>query len=292
MAAGPQGLAAALGRGSAAADVIAVLLWQPLPLASGEARFTLLDVGQGLAAVVETRNHVLVFDTGPRFRSGFNTGTAVVLPYLRRQGRGRVDTLIISHGDNDHIGGAEAVVAALPVERVITSVPHKMGWVAHDICRSGEQWQWDGVAFELLHPERLVGRGRGNNDSCVLRVSAGGESLLLTGDIEVEAERELLAEYGARLQSDILIAPHHGSKTSSSEPFIKAVAPRWLLLPLGYRNRYGFPHPVVSERYQRQGARMLSSRDSGAISFLLGRGELRPGEYRKAARRYWHDAQL
>ncbi len=268
--------------------LLPLLLWHPEPLTQGTARFTLLDVGQGLAAVVETTNHLLIFDTGPRFRSGFNTGSAVLVPYLRQRGYESIDTLIISHGDNDHIGGAHAVTEAMGVGRILTSVPHKMGWVAHELCHRGEQWQWDGVKFELLHPERLVAQGRGNNDSCVLRVSAAGESLLLTGDIEQEAERELLAHYGEGLRSDILVVPHHGSKTSSSESFVAAVAPRWALLPLGYRNRYGFPHSRITERYRRHGVEMLSSSESGAISFTLGRLEEGPGEYRKSGRRYWH----
>jgi competence protein ComEC len=203
-----------------------------------------------------------------------------------------VDTLVISHGDNDHIGGARAVAAALRPGRVLTSVPEKMAWIEHQPCRRGEQWRWDGVLFEMLHPSPPAGQGRGNNDSCVLRVSAGGESLLLTGDIEQAAEGELVARYGQQLHADILVAPHHGSKTSSSESFIETVAPRWVLFPLGYRNRYGFPHPVVSERYRQLGVRMLSSSDAGAISFLLGRGDLSPAEYRKAARRYWHAVDL
>jgi competence protein ComEC len=272
--------------------LLPLLLWQPPPLAHGEARFTLLDVGQGLAAVVQTRNRVVVFDTGPHFPSGFNTGSAVVVPFLRQQGISVVDTLIISHGDNDHIGGARALAQALPPRRVLTSVPEKMGWIAHEPCLRGERWQWDGVEFELLHPVRVVAKGRGNNDSCVLRVSAGGESLLLTGDIELAAERELVAYHGGRLQADILVAPHHGSKSSSSEPFIVAVAPRWVLFPLGYRNRYGFPHPSVSERYRQRGITMLTSSESGAIRFLLGRAETSADAYRQSARRYWHAADL
>jgi competence protein ComEC len=279
-------------RGAGLVPLLPLLLWQPPPLAVGEARFTLLDVGQGLAAVVQTRSRVVVFDTGARFPSGFNNGSAVVVPFLRHHGLKVVDTLIISHGDNDHIGGARALADALQVGRVLTSVPEQVGWRDHELCQRGEQWQWDGVVFEMLHPAPLMAQGRGNNDSCVLRVSAGGESLLLTGDIEQPAEHELLARYGGKLQADILVAPHHGSKTSSSEPFIKTVAPHWVLFPIGYRNRYGFPHPRVSERYRRLGVRMLSSSESGAISVVLGRGELSPGEYRKAARRYWHAADL
>jgi competence protein ComEC len=279
-------------RWAAVVPLLPLLLWQPPPLAAGEARFTLLDVGQGLAAVVETRNRVLVFDTGPHFPSGFDTGSAVVVPYLRRLGLKAIDILIISHGDNDHIGGARAVASALPPGRVLTSVPGKMGWIEHQPCRRGEQWRWDGVRFEMLHPAPLVDKGRGNNDSCVLRVSAGGESLLLTGDIEQAAEGELVARYGEQLHADILVAPHHGSKTSSSKLFIAKVAPRWVLFPLGYRNRYHFPHPAVSERYRQLGVMMLNNSESGAISFLLGRGALSPAEYRKAARRYWHAADL
>jgi competence protein ComEC len=272
--------------------LLPLLLWQPAPLSLGTARFTLLDVGQGLSAVVETRTHVLVFDTGPRFPSGFNTGRAVVVPFLQQHGRDHIDSLIISHGDNDHLGGARAVADSLPVKRVLTSVPKKMGWIVHETCRSGQQWQWDGVRFEMLHPPRLLEQGRGNNDSCVLKVSAGGQTLLLTGDIELEAERELVARYGERLWADILVTPHHGSKTSSSEAFLKAVAPSWGLLPLGYRNRYGFPHEVVSKRYRENGIRMLSSRDSGAITFTLGQPGSKPSEYRKTARRYWHSAEM
>lgn len=271
--------------------ILPLLSWQPVELQPGEARFTLLDVGQGLAAVVETKGHVLVFDTGPRFRSGFNTGRAVVVPFLRQRGHKRLDLLIVSHGDNDHIGGARAVVETMTVERVVTSVPQKMGWVDHALCRRGSKWIWDDVEFELLHPERMVAEGRGNNDSCVLRVVAGGESLLLTGDIEQEAESELIAAE-AHLRSDILVAPHHGSKTSSSAQFVEVVAPRWVLLPLGHRNRYGFPHPEVQQRYQGHGATMLSTAHSGAITFLMGQGELSADSYRVRARRYWHATEM
>jgi len=179
-------------------------------------------------------------------------------------------------------------VEGVAVGRVLTSVPHKMGWVPHELCRRGEQWKWDGVVFELLHPQGMVGEGRGNNDSCVLRVSTGRQSLLLTGDIEEPAERELIAAYGEALHADILVAPHHGSKSSSSDSFVAAVAPRWVLFPLGYRNRYGFPHQGVVARYEVRGVPMLSSSGSGAITFQMGAGELEPLEYRKQARRYWH----
>lgn len=268
--------------------VIPVLLWQPTPIPSGQARFTLLDVGQGLAAVVETQNHRLVFDTGPRFPSGFNTGDAVVAPFLNHHGHGAVDMLVVSHGDNDHIGGAQALVEEVAVAKVLTSVPQKMSWTPHQRCQRGDDWQWDGVNFAILHPAKPGQTQRGNNDSCVLRVEAGGDAVLLTGDIEWAAEMELVAGSGAALQSDVLIAPHHGSKTSSSRAFIDAVSPRWVLFPLGYRNRYRFPHEVVTARYQQREIERLSTSESGAITFMLGQGELKPSEYRREARRYWH----
>ncbi|MDH5784907.1 MAG: DNA internalization-related competence protein ComEC/Rec2, partial [Chromatiales bacterium] len=271
--------------------LLPLLLWQPPLLKDGVARFTLLDVGQGLAAVVETRHHLLVFDTGPRFESGFDTGEAVVLPYLRYRGYGAIDTLIISHGDNDHIGGARGLSEGVSVKRVLTSVPEKMGWTSHEVCHRDDSWVWDGVEFRILHPRRLLGGGRGNNDSCVLQVVAGEERLLLTGDIEVETERELVAFYGNDLGSDILVVPHHGSKTSSSEQFINVVKPRVVLLPLGYRNRYGFPHKQVVDRYTGLNSVILSSSDSGAMIMYLGEGQEEIVEYRSAARRYWHSSK-
>jgi competence protein ComEC len=247
----------------------------------------LLDVGQGLSVAVRTAQHVLLFDTGPRFRSGFNTGDAVVLPFLQDQGISRLDTLIISHGDSDHIGGARAVLGQQAAGRVLTSVSHKLDWTAHEPCHAGQAWEWDGVAFALLHPGRTTGRLRGNNDSCVLKVTAGGKSLLLPGDIEVEAERQLLAG-GAPLRAQVMVAPHHGSKTSSSEAFLDAVRPEWVFYSVGYRNRYGFPRPEVAERYRRRSVQAVESFRSGAIRFTLGEGPILPAAYRQQSQRYWH----
>jgi len=274
-------------RGAGAALLLPLLLLRPAMPAPGTAEVTLLDVGQGLSAVVLTRHHALVFDTGPQYRSGFNTGDAVLLPFLREQGVRRLDRLIVSHGDNDHIGGARALLQGIDAERVLTSVPQKMAWVAHQRCHAGQRWQWDGVVFTILHPPARTGKGRGNNDSCVLRVTAGGQSMLLTGDIEVEAERELLAG-PAMLRAEVLVAPHHGSKTSSSEAFIAAVQPQWVLYPVGYRNRYGFPRPEVVQRYRRLAVHSLESFRSGAITVTLGHGPIAPRTYRQQAQRYWH----
>lgn len=257
------------------------------PPSEGTAEFTLLDVGQGLAAVVQTHRHTLVFDTGPHFPSGFNTGDAVLLPFLREQGINRVDTLIVSHGDIDHIGGARSLSEGIPVLRILTSVPQKIDWAGREACRRGESWRWDGVDFSLLHPPFPSRDSRGNDDSCVLMVTAGRESVLLPGDIEAGAEHNLLGS-SAALQAQVLVAPHHGSKTSSTEAFIKAVQPQWVLYPVGYRNRYGFPRPDVSARYRQAGVIELESFQSGALSMTLGGGGLEPRAWRHSARRYWH----
>ena len=268
--------------------LLPLIVGVPSGIPTGEARFTLLDVGQGLAGVVETRHHTLVFDTGPRFSSRFDTGAAVVVPYLHQRGRRQIDRLIISHGDTDHIGGAESVLAALPVAKISSSVPEKLAPHTVEPCRRGQQWEWDGVAFAILHPSEGFSP-RHNNASCVLKITTGKHSLLLTGDIEKAAERHLLQVGTPELRADILVAPHHGSNTSSSMPFIRAVAPEYVLFPVGYRNRFRFPRDVVVQRYREQGVSMLTTATAGAITFDLGQGQLRPDRFRLKARRYWHD---
>ncbi len=263
----------------------------PMP-PPGEAEFTLLDVGQGLAAVVRTHRHVLVFDTGPRFPSGFNTGETVVAPFLRQQGVTGLDLLMVSHGDNDHIGGATALADEWPPGRVLSSVPQRLAELGAESCLGGMRWEWDGVGFELLHPRADYAGGgrRGNNRSCVLRVVTAGGSVLIPGDIEQPAETHLLANQPDRLAADILVVPHHGSRTSSSEAFIDAVAPQFALFPVGYRNRYGFPKADIAERYRQRDIRLLDSARHGAIRFRLGgEGGIRLLDtWRQSARRYWH----
>jgi competence protein ComEC len=260
----------------------------PAGMPAGTARFTLLDVGQGLAAVIETRNHTLVFDTGPRFSSRFDTGEAVVVPYLRQRGWRQVDHLVISHGDRDHIGGAESLLALMPVAAISSSVPAKLAAWPVTPCRRGEAWEWDGVRFMLLHPP-AGSAARRNDASCVLKVTAGEHSVLLTGDIEKAAERTLLQQDQAMLRANILVAPHHGSNTSSTTPFIRAVNPEFVLFPVGYHNRFGFPREPVVRRYRQADVIMLDTARAGAISFSLGQGPLRASRYRHTALRYWHD---
>ena len=266
----------------------------PVRIANGEADFTLLDVGQGLSAVVQTRHHALVFDAGPRFSTGFNTGDAVVAPYLREKGISHVDTLVVSHGDTDHIGGVTDLVAQIPVERIMSSVPGKLRPLSVEKCRAGEHWQWDGVHFEVLNPDwrTVIRKGRkANNRSCVLRVQAGRDSVLLTGDIERGAEDYLIDNWRGKLGSSVLVVPHHGSKTSSTPAFIHAVSPRIALFPVGYRNRYGFPKAAVMKRYEVRGVRLFDSASHGAIELRLGAADkslLTVNTWRQIARRYWN----
>ena len=208
--------------------------------ASGEFWLTLLDVGQGLAVVVETHQHALVYDTGARFSPYFNTGEAVIVPFLRSRDITELDLLVVSHSDNDHVGGADALLDHLPVRRVMSP---GQGVMLHDgvmKCERGRRWVWDEVSFEVLHPPPDWA-GSENNRSCVLRIHNSGGSILLTADIESQAERYLADNSGDTLHSDILLIPHHGSQTSSTQAFIDAVDPQVGLVSTGYRNRFGFP---------------------------------------------------
>jgi len=270
--------------------LLPLLFVSPAVIPQGQARFTLLDVGQGLAAVVQTQNHVLVFDTGPRFSSGFNTGEAVVAPYLHAQGRRHIDTLVVSHGDNDHMGGVAGLRAIIPVRQVLSSVPQRIDGAR--LCQAGHSWQWDGVTFAMLNPGEYVHEGgrKSNNRSCVLRVQAGEHSVLLTGDIERAAENELVQTFGNSLASDVLVAPHHGSRTSSTPAFLAAVSPTMALFPVGYRNRYGFPGAQIVQRYVDRQVRLFDTAQHGAIELQLGSeaGLDTVMTHRQRAARYWH----
>ncbi len=248
---------------------------------------TLLDVGQGLAAVVRTRQHVLIYDTGEARRGRRSIAESVLIPYLRSHGLRRVHTLIISHGDNDHAGGLHEILDYAQVDRILVGESRPSWQLDHQPCLDGQAWNWDGVHFELLHPERDQ-PASGNNRSCVLKISAHGRSILLTGDIEKPAERELLARHRQRLQADVLLVPHHGSRTSSSVPFIEAVAPHYALLSVGYLNRFRLPKKDILERYARFGAKILSTAQEGMIEVRLNADGWQIERYRHRWRRIWH----
>ena len=262
-------------------------LWSPPgeTIREEEALLTLLDVGQGLSAVVRTRNQVLVYDTGPRFGPDFDAGEAVLLPYLRHLGVKNVDTVVLSHNDGDHVGGFDSLRAAIGVGDVLAGQPAADG--RQRPCRAGTRWHADGIRFELLHPPPEL-RPAGNNGSCVLRIVSPGGSVLLAGDLQHRGERALLAT-GTELASDILVAPHHGSGTSSSSAFVEAVTPRWVLFATGYRNRFGFPRPEVVARYRAAGARVRSTAQCGAIFIRLSPGKIpAPICARQRDGRYWN----
>ncbi|MGI8740392.1 MAG: DNA internalization-related competence protein ComEC/Rec2 [Gammaproteobacteria bacterium] len=261
----------------------------PVRPAPGGYTITLLDVGQGLAAVIETRNHVLVYDTGPRFSDYFNAGDAAVIPYLRRRGIERIDTLVISHRDNDHSGGAAAVLAAFPVTKLLTSAPRRFDQMRAARCRAGQRWRSDGVTFEILHPSTVDTWPSTNNRSCVLRVVSAGGAVLLPGDIEADAERALVRTHAARLASDVLVVPHHGSATSSSARFIEAVGPELALVSTAYRNQWGFPAQEVLARYHRRSIAVENTATSGALTVTVHpyAGITLSDGYRQSARRFW-----
>jgi competence protein ComEC len=256
---------------------------------AGGFRLTVLDVGQGLAAVVQTSTHVLVFDAGARFGGGLDIGRAALVPFLRAGGVGEVDRLVVSHGDIDHSGGARSVLDSLPVGDVLVGPGVGALHRRQEPCRTGQHWSWDGVYFSVLNPDGGVAASE-NDGSCVVRVDGAGGAVLLIADIEAPAESRLLATYGGQLRADVLLVPHHGSRSSSSLPFLDAVEPRWAIVSAGYRNRYGFPKDAVCRRYADQGIPIRETAVEGAVTIDVHptQGPDAPRGYRGRARRYWH----
>ncbi|MDM8558785.1 DNA internalization-related competence protein ComEC/Rec2 [Candidatus Parabeggiatoa sp. HSG14] len=278
------------------------LFFIPFPYPQhGQVWFTLLDVGQGLAAVVRTKNYVLVYDTGPKFSEKFNMGDAVVVPFLRTQGIRHIDKLLISHGDNDHSGGVQSILETLSVDKILTSATQKIEKIFTKIpkkltdtkvlsCQTGQHWQWDGVDFKILHPPNDYFAKKRNDYSCVLKVSCVGGSILLPGDIEKRVEHRLVQRYQTDLKADILIAPHHGSSTSSTKHFLNAVQPSIALFSTGYRNRFKHPRKKIVQYYRHQKIDFWNTTQTGAISFrLLASGISAPNLARKEMRHYWYD---
>jgi competence protein ComEC len=279
----PRGLP---GRRLGVVALLPLAVVRPGAPAPGHAWFTLLDVGQGLAAVVRTHGHTLVYDTGPGFSSGFETGSTVILPFLQQAGVGHVDTLILSHADVDHAGGLAGLRGRIPIGRILSGEPDAMSGAEAATCRAEYGWDWDGVSFAFLHPDPDTLRG--NDSSCVLRVTAGDVTLLLTGDAGRRVEGQLVDRLGDRLRSDILVAGHHGSASSSSARFLTAVAPRYILYAAGSRNRFGFPSAEVRRRAEAVGSVQLDTGTFGAVSFGLGPSGLTgPDWYRARHRRLW-----
>lgn len=248
--------------------ILMLPLFLPAPQrpAVGRAEVWVLDVGQGQAIYVRTAGHGLLYDAAPRY-GDFDLGERLVVPSIRRLGDDRLDLLLISHADLDHAGGALAVQRGLPTARVLSGEPQALPASLHaQPCVHGAHWQWDAVGFTTWRWQQA---GNGNQASCVLLLEANGERLLLTGDIDVKAERALLDE-GLDLRADWLSAPHHGSRSSSSMAFLRAVAPGAVLISRGKHNSFGHPHVRVVARYRSLGMRIHDTADQGALRIRLG----------------------
>ncbi len=307
------------GRWLGAVLLLPLWLMRPPSPAPGEVQVALLDVGQGLAAVIRTHRHTLVYDTGPRFRSGFNTGEAVVAPYLQHLGIGTIDLLMISHADQDHAGGMQGLLSTVTAERILSGEPDEIkATIKPDIeekpidplraaqrqdssnpsadetpvlpieaCRRGQRWHWEGVDFAILHPADAAETG--NNSSCVLRISIGETALLWPGDAEASVEQQLRQRDGEMLRSEVLVAGHHGSASSTTEGFLRAVSPQLVLFSMGWKNRFGFPAESVREPVVASGADSLDTASAGAIELQVDRqGKLHVTRlYREQADRLW-----
>lgn len=267
-------------------------------LSRADYQVTILDVGQGSAAVIRTLNHVVVFDSGTRFSDRMDAGGSVVVPYLRSQGIKRLDRLIISHGDMDHIGGAQTILDSYPEADLVGQDIEGLriqqtGVEARQHCYAGMQWQWDGVFFEFISPEKKhtpdALHEKRNNRSCVLRVSSPSGVVLFTGDIEKTVENQLLQNTRELLPADVLIVPHHGSNSSSSRAFIALVDPQFAIISAGYNNRYQLPSDLVTTRYAAINSGVLTTAKSGAVIVTLRASqEITLERYRETAKKYWH----
>ena len=270
--------------------LLPVLLWQAPRPTVGQFDLLAADIGQGNAVIVRTATHALVYDAGPRFSRESDAGHRVVVPLLRALDL-KVDTVMLSHRDVDHTGGAVAVLAMQPQAALLSSIEdeHELQAVRKATrCVAGQRWQWDGVDFEVLHPQAddYDAGNKSNAMSCVLRIANATRSALLVGDIE-QPQEAALVDAGANLKVDVLLVPHHGSKTSSSAAFLDAVQPQIALVQAGYRNRFGHPASTVMERYNERKIRVFDSSHCGAATWTSAQ----PQEVicqRLAALRYWH----
>ncbi|MDP2759828.1 MAG: DNA internalization-related competence protein ComEC/Rec2 [Sideroxyarcus sp.] len=265
----------------------------PVTPAPHTARILVFDVGQGLAVAVQTAQHTLLFDTGPDFSGEADSGNRILVPSLRALGVTKLDGLILSHDDLDHVGGTTSVRQALAPDWIKTSIPasHELLGGASSVlpCLDGDSWEWEGVGFEILHPAIANSSGKlhDNDLSCVLRISIGDQHVLLVGDIERKSEARLLATHRDQLSATLLVAPHHGSKSSSTPDFVAAVVPSHVVFTSGYRNRFHHPHPTVVARYAQSGAQLFRSDTDGAILIEMNRDRINLEAYRKTHRRYW-----
>ncbi|WP_051084076.1 DNA internalization-related competence protein ComEC/Rec2 [Gilvimarinus chinensis] len=257
------------------------------PVPPSPLRLVVLDVGQGLAVVVITPDKTLVYDTGPWFGEGFNAGADIVAPFLLAEGRDGIDALVVSHSHSDHAGGLNGLMDALPVEQLYTGEALQSLDGPNPIsCHSAPGWQWGEVQFEFIG---VPGQGyaEGNNASCVLRIQWRDKTIVLPGDIEKRVEASLLKELD---KVSVLLAPHHGSASSSSWPWVSKLTPKTVIFSAGYNNRHGHPHPDVVTRYQSEGSTLLNTAHSGAIDIRFSEsGADTVILWRSKRKRYWRD---
>lgn len=227
----------------------------------GHAQLVFLNVGQGLSVLVKTRHHLLVYDTGPKFFTGGDVGQSILVPYFYYRGWKNIDMLIVSHGDSDHSGGANTVRRNFSVQHILSSDLKKVPGAT--LCQRGQHWEWEGVSFQVLYPDEAH-QHQGNNSSCMLKITADKTSALLVGDIEKSAEQYLVKNFPGELSASVMSVPHHGSKTSSSEEFLRAVHPDYAVFSYGFLNRFHFPNAEVMHRYDVAKIKSLKT-ESGPI---------------------------
>ena len=274
---------------------------QPAPPDPGTFRMTVLDVGQGLAVIVQTHDHALLYDTGPRYNDEADAGGRIVAPFLRALGIRHLDAMIITHQDTDHSGGALSLLATVPVDLLLSSLAQGHPILArraldHEVaarCEAGQRWSWDDVRFTVLQPTATlyaVPQRKANDLSCVLRIDSRHGSVLLTGDVEARGEQDLLRRDANMLKADVIVVPHHGSRTSSTPAFVAAVEAVIAVYAAGYRNRFGHPRPDIVARYESAGARGYRTDLDGALTFTFAPDTpLAPRAEREHDRRYWRD---
>lgn len=286
-------------RSAGLAWVAPMFLVMPASPAPGEAWLDVLDVGNGLAIVVRTARHTLAYDTGPSWGGDADSGNRIVVPFLRGEGLGRLDGVVVSHADDDHSGGAASIALQRDPGWLLSPLPadHPLqgAFAESRRCEAGQAWRWDGVTFTVLHPAAPVysetGRRKENDRGCVLRVATGAASMLLTADVEARSEAEMLSRDAGGLRSTVILAPHHGSKTSSTPAFLDAVGARIAVFSVGYRNRFRHPNEAVLARYRERAIEVHRTDAEGELQVRLpaSAGAVQVRGYAASDARYWSE---